>query len=255
MFVLELVNTATVYINGFRIVDLQKPFHRIVGNHGESINKILRTPSESLSRQKKPLTYYVKFSERRAGALFNSEVHGLKSHWVYNTNTHISPLFRDKALSTLVNLLETIDTETYNEVRRYLSSILMLLWKSFSFDCVFSSLQTLPVLVPNIPIIVAPLTLVALPEHVAHNNVRHKTLQAVLKGHSGGIPLSILTGASYNFLSLRHTTFDRSLIKDKKSILVIEGTNTAYAGFLARELSFFPEVHDVLPVCLFHINR
>ncbi len=252
MFALELHGTE-LYINGFKILDLKRPFHRIVGNT-TGIDTILRTPSESLSRQKKPLTYYVKFSEKKAGALFHSEVCGLKSHWLYNTNTSISPLFRDKALLTLLNILDTSSLEVYEEVRRYLRSIIRLVWKSFPFDCIITSLRTLPLLLPDLPVIFMPLRLTSLPKHIAFPSVRHKTLQAVLHGHSEGIPLSLLTGESYNFLSLRHTTFEKNSLKEYKNILIIEGTNTAYSGFLARELAFLCGVKEVLPCCIFHIG-
>jgi len=252
VFTIELHGT-DLYINGFRVLDLKKPFHRIVGNR-ESIDSILRTPSESLSRQKKPLTYYVKFTEKKAGAMFNSEVCGLKSHWLYNTNTSISPLFRDKALLTLLNVLDTPSIEVYEDVRKYLKSIVRLVWKSFPFDCILTSLRTLPLLLPDLPIILAPLRLVSLPKQIAFPSVRYKTLQAVLQGHSDGVPLSLLTGESYNFLSLRYTTFERASLKNLKNILIIEGTNTAYAGFLARELSFLCGIKEILPTTLFHIN-
>ncbi len=251
MFTIDLHDTQ-LYINTFRILDLKKPFHRIVGDP-ENIQKILRTPSESLSRQKKPLTYYVPFSDTRAGAMFHSEVSGLKCHWIYNTNSSVSPLFRDKALLTLLNFLDA-SGNTYEEVRRYLSSLLYLLWNSFSFDCILTSIRTLPLLAPDLPIVVMPLKLTSLPAKIAFMTDRYKTLQAVLKGHPNGIPLSLLTGESYRFISLRHTTFDKSLIKNKKNILIVEGTNTSYAGFLARELSFLG-VKEILPTTLFHINQ
>ena len=270
MFMAELHNT-NLYINGARIVDLKKPFQRIVGNHGESISKILRAPQESLSRKKRPLTYYVKFSEYKAGALFNSDIDGLKCHWVYNTNPSISPLFRDKVLLSLVNLLDT-PMEIYGEICQYLRSIIMLLWKSFSFDCIYSSIRTLPFLLSydDIPIITAPLNLVRLPKKCpwgdkditsgdrgGRNGLeRYKILQAILKGHPKGIPLSILTGTSYNLISLvRDTTFNRDILKGKKNILIVESTNTAYAGFLSREISSLPGVKETLPVCFFHINK
>jgi hypothetical protein len=250
MFTIELHGT-DLYINGFRILDLKKPFHRIVGD-SKGVAELLRTPSESLSRKKKPLTYYVKFSETKMGALFHSEVAGLQCHWVYNTNTGVSPLFRDKALLTLLTALDT-PLETYTEVRRYLTTILTLLWNSFSFDCIFTSLSVLPSLLPGIPVCVAPLRLMTLPKPAASFTSRQRTLHAVLRGHPEGIPLSLLTGESYNFLSLRHTSFEKSSIKNYKSMLVVEGTNTAYSGFLARELTFLG-VKEVLPVCLFHIG-
>lgn len=252
MFVPELHETV-LHINSFRILDLKKPFQRIVGDQ-ESVDKLLRTPTESLSRAKKPLTYYVKFSEKRAGAMFHSEVQGLKCHWVYNTNTSVSPLFRDKALTILLKTLNT-ENETYKEIRRYLTGIIRLLWKSFSFDCILTSIETLPLLLPEVPMIVTPLILKSLPKQTAFPSVRHKTLQAVLKGHPEGIPLSLLTGDSYNFLSLRHTNFDKMLLQDKKKVLIIEGTNTYYAGFLAREFYFLQGIKEVLPTTLFHIGQ
>jgi hypothetical protein len=252
MFTVELHEQTQLYLNGFRVVDLKKPFHRIVGRD-EGVNGILRSPSESLSRQKKPLTYYVKFAEKKAGALFHSEVIGLKCHWIYNTNTSISQLFRDKGLLTLLNVLET-DMEVYAEVRRYLSSILRLLWKSYPFDCVVTSLKHLPLLLPGVPVVVMPLMLISLPKQPAFPSVRYKTLQAVLKGHSGSIPLSLLTGESFRFLALRHTSFEKEKLHVCKNILILEGTNTSYAGFLARELSFLSGVKEVLPTTLFHIG-
>ena len=251
MFTVELHETE-LYINTFRVVDLRKPFHRILHDK-ESVERLLRTPSESLSRQKKPLTYYVKFAERKAGAMFNSEVAGLRCHWIYNTNTSVSPLFRDKALLTMLSVLDQQEVEIYAEVRRYLSSILRLLCKSFAFDCVVTSLHVVPMLIPDFPVIVLPLKLTSLPKQVARPSARYTTLQAVLKGHPEGIPLSLLTGSSYNFLSLRHTSFDRDVLKDKKNILIIEGTNTSYSGFLAREFAFLG-VREVLPTTIYHIG-
>lgn len=252
MFVPELHETL-LYINSFRVLDLRKPFHRIVGDE-DSVDKLLRTPTESLSRAKKPLTYYVKVTEKRAGALFHSEVQGLKCHWVYNTNTSVSPLFRDKALTILLKSLET-QNETYKEVRRYLTGVVRLLWKSFPFDCIITSIETLPLLLPEVPIHILPLTLTSLPKQTAFPSTRHTTLKAVLKGHPEGIPLSLLTGDAYSFLSLKHTTFDKKLLQDVKNVLIIEGTNTSYAGFLARELYFLPGVKQVLPTTLFHIGQ
>lgn len=253
MFVIELHETQ-VYVNGFKVVDLKKPFHRIVVHEGKRIDDILRTPSESLSRQRKPLTYYVKFSDKKAGALFNSEVTGCKCHWIYNTNPAISPLFRDKALLTLLRMLDIAEIAEYAEIRRYLSTILRFLWKSFPFDCVVTSLRTVPLLLPDVPVIVMPLQLVSLPKETSFCGSRYKTLAAVLKGHEGGVPLSLLTAASFKFLGLRHTTFDRHLLKGQKNILIIEGTNTSYAGFLARELAYLPGTREILPCTLFHIN-
>jgi hypothetical protein len=221
----------------------------------KGVDHILRTPSESLSRQKKPLTYYVKFAENRAGALFNSEVSGLKSHWTYNTNTSVSPLFRDKALLTLLNVLDTDDMKVYGEIRKYLAGVLRLVWKSFPFDCIVTSLGKLPYLLPDIPIIVMPLMLTSLPRQRSFSSIRYTTLKAVLKGHPEGIPLSLLTGESFSFLSLRHTTFERDLLKDMKNILIVEGTNTSYSGFIAREFSFLEGVKEVLPITIFHINK
>lgn len=252
MFTVELHEQTQLYLNGFRVIDLKNPFHRIV-RRDEGVDGILRSPSESLSRQKKPLTYYVKFAEKKAGALFHSEVVGLKCHWIYNTNTGISQLFRDKGLLTLLNVLDT-DIEVYAEVRRYLSSILRLLWKSFPFDCVLTSLKHLPLLLPGVPVVVMPLALTSLPKQGTAPSVRYKTLEAVLKGHNGSIPMSLLTGESFRFLSLRHTTFEREKFHSCKNVLIIEGTNTAYSGFLARELSFLGGVKEVLPTCLFHIG-
>jgi hypothetical protein len=242
-----------LYINGFYVVDLKKPFHRIVGHEDRNIETILRAPSETL-REKKPLTYYVKFSQKKAGALFRSEVMGLKCHWLYNTNTSISPLFRDKALLTLLNTLDTPDMDAYAEVRRYLSTILRLLWKSYPFDCVFTSLRTIPLLLPEVPVVVQPLRLMRLPKNIFQPSVRYKTLAAVLQGHPEGIPLSLLTGESYKFLALRHTTFNKDELCGYKNILILEGTNTSYAGFLAREFTFISGIQECLPSTLFHIG-
>ena len=249
MFAVEVSDSQQLYINGFRLFDLKKPFHRIVG-HTTGIESILRTPSESLSRQKKPLTYYVKFTNTKAGAMFNSDVKGLQCHWVYNTNTGISPLFRDKALLKLLTVIDTENIEVYEDVRNYLKSIIWYLWKSYSFDCILTSLQHLPLLLPKVPIEVMPLLLKSLPGQIVNPSVRYETLQALLKGHPEGIPLSLLTAESYKFLALRHTSFNREFLKEKKSILIIEGTNTSYSGFLARELSFLG-VKNVLPTVLF----
>lgn len=252
MFALEMNEKNQLYINGFLVVDFHKPFHRLVG-HASGIDRIMRTPSESLSRQKKPLTYYVKMTSTRAGALFNSDVRGLQCHWVYNTNTGISPLFRDKTLLTLLNNLDT-SLDTYEKIRGDLKSIVWFLWKSFPFDLIMTSLRHLPELLPKVPIEVMPLMLTSLPRQIAVPSVRYGTLQALLKGHPGGVPLSLLTGESFRFLSLRHTNFQKEKIRGCKNVLIIEGTNTYYSGFLARELSFLG-VRNVLPTTLFHIGN
>jgi len=252
MFSVQLHNSL-LYVNNFHIVDLGKPFKRIIHN-AAGIDPSLRTPAETLATVRKPLPYYVKFAEDRAGALFNMESRGFKCHWVYETQPDVSGLFRDKALLTLLHGLDT-DSETYKSIRNYLRVIVRLIAHSFEFDCIVTSLPCAQLLCKTVPILHVTPVLRALPLRPAHLiTKRYRTLRAVLKGHPEGIPLSVLNGESLNLITLRHTSFEKSLLAGMKNILILEGTNVNYSGFLAKELMYLPGISNVLPCTLFRIG-
>jgi len=243
------VQDAHLVINQNEIVDLRKPFKRIVFVP-EGVDTIMRTPSETLNALRKPLAYYVKITNTKAGALYNIERHGLQSHWIYNTNPSKSAVFKDKTLQTILHTLNS-EQGNFDLIRNYISTIVNFLYKSYSFDIIYTSIPTLQSLTRE-PVIVDTSRLIKLPK-LTHETQRYRSVRALLNGHPKGLPARLFDWEVYKNVSLKHTTLDKKKIKDYNNVLVLTGTNTQYAGFLCREIKKLPGIKEVLPVSLFKI--
>jgi hypothetical protein len=249
--IIHTLRESTLLSNGIEITDLRKPFQRIV-RKSDGVDTLRHIPSETLARPRKPLYYYVPITKTVAGALYNTEYKGLQSHWVYSTNTSISDVYRDKALQHMLEHLH-IETETNQKIRAYLSRVLELLIASYTFDCIVTPITSLSTLT-NFSLAIDNSCLIKLPKRDGKSQ-RYNSVRALLNGHKEGIPSHILDWEIYNEIDLsRNTTFDRKKIEGNRSILIIAGTNTQYAGFLARELKKIRGVREVLPVSLFYIG-
>lgn len=243
------VQDAQLVINQNEIVDLRKPFKRIVFVP-EGVDTIMRTPSETLDAPRKPLVYYVKITNTKAGALYNIERHGLQSHWIYNTNPSKSAVFKDKTLQTILHNLNS-EQENFDLIRNYLSTVVNFLYKSYSFDAIYTSIPTLQSLTKE-PVIVDTSRLTKLPQ-LTYETKRYRSVRALLNGHPQGLPARLFDWKIYKHINFKHTTIDRKKLKGYNNILVLTGTNIQYAGFLCREIKKLPGVKEVLPVSLFKI--
>ena len=246
-----MVNTklvdAHLTVNGIRLVNLREPFQRII-NCPDGSRHILRPPSETLARERKPLTYYVPMTNTKAGALYNMEIQKLQSHWVYSTNTSISPVFRDKAIQTTLHNLENDENEL---LRDYLKVIVNMLTKSYDFDVIFSPIPGLS-MITRVPVIKDETLITKLPNK-RQEMKRYRTIKALINGHKG-LPARLFDWRIYSEISLKASNLDKKLFKEYSRIMVLTGTNVQYAGWLTRELLKMRNVKEVLPVSMFHIG-
>ena len=236
---------AHISVNGIRLVNLREPFQRIV-NCPDGPSTLLRPPSQTLARTRKPLTYYVPMTSSKAGALYNMELHTLQSHWVYSTNTSVSPVFRDKALQTVLHNLDEQEN-----IRKYLEVVVGMLTKSYSFDAILTTIPHLN-LMTSIPIIGDTTKLVKLPGRRFETR-RYRTVRALLDGHKG-LPARLFDWEVFTEITSRHTTLDKKRFREYSSIMVLVGTNVQYAGWLTNELLKLRNVKEVLPVSMFYIG-
>lgn len=243
------VKNACLVVNENSIVNLRKPFKRIV-HIPEGVETIYRTPSETLSRARKPLPYYVKITNTKAGALYNIERHNLKSHWIYNTNSSISDIFKDKSLQTILHNLN-IEQPSFETIRQYLSTVINFIFKSYNFDIIYTSIPTLSCITKE-NVISDDLKLIKLPD-LKHESKRYRSVKALLKGHPEGLPARLFNWEVYTKITKRYTTLDKKILKGYTNVLVIVGTNIQYAGFLCKEIKKINGVKEVLPVSLFKI--
>jgi hypothetical protein len=241
---------AHLLVNEIKIVDLRKPFLRII-QKSDGISGILRKPSETLVRPRKPLSYYVKITGTKAGALYNVEKHGLQSHWVYSTNNTISNVFKDKSLQTILKNLDS-ELEQFELIRQYLSVAVNFLVKSFDFDVILTSIPTLGS-ITKFNLVVDEVKLTKLPD-LSYEPRRYRSVKALLKGHKEGLPTRLFDWEILTNITAKHTTLDRKALEGYNNILVLAGTNVQYAGFLAREVAKIRGVKEVLPVSLFHVG-
>ena len=244
------MNEASLLINEIEVVNLRKPFQRIVHKH-KDIDSVLRTPSETLSRPRKPLSYYVKITDSKAGALYNIEKHGLQGHWVYSTNNSVSDVFRDKALQTILRSIHD-DREQVNLVRQYISVVLGYLTQSYDFDAVFTCLPGLEKFTKK-EVITDTSKLVKLPT-LNFESRRYRSVRALLNGHREGLPTRLFDWEVFTNIDSRHTSLDKKIFEGYRNVLILTGTNVQYAGFLAKELQKVRSIKEVLPVSLFHIG-
>ena len=244
------IRDANLLVNEIEIVNLREPFQRIV-HKSDGIDSILRTPKETLSRPRKPLSYYVKITETKAGALYNIEKHGLQGHWVYSTNNSISDVFRDKALQTVLHSLDP-EMEQYSLICQYISVVIGYLVKSYKFDVILSTIPTIEKLT-KFPVIIDQSKLVRLPK-LSYESKRFRSVKALLKGHEEGIPTRLFDWEILTKIDSRNTTLDKKKLEGYNNILVLAGTNVQYAGYLAKEISKVKGVKEVLPVSLFHVG-
>lgn len=243
------VRNANLVINENDIVDLRKPFKRLV-HVPEGVDTIIRTPSETLNAPRKPLAYYVKITNTKAGALYNIERHGLKSHWIYSTNPSKSDVFKDKTLQTILHHLDS-EQEYIKAIRQYLTTVVNFVFKSYKFDVIYTSIPTLQSITKE-PVIVDKSNLIKLPE-LPQETKRYRSVRALLNGHPEGLPARLFDWHVYKNINYRHTTLDKAQISGYTNVLILTGTNIQYAGFLYREIKKIPSVKEVLPVSLFRI--
>lgn len=241
---------ACLLVNEIKIVNLRKPFLRII-HRPNGISEILRTPSETLARPRKPLSYYVKITNTKAGSLYNTEKHGLQGHWVYSTNNSISDIFRDKALQTILHNLDS-ELEQFELIRQYFSTVVNFLIKSYNFDVVVTSIPTLECITKE-NIIVDQSNLIKLPS-LRYESKRYRSVRALLNGHKEGLPTRLFDWETLINIEAKHTTLDKRGIEGHNNILILTGTNVQYAGWLACEIKKIRGVKEVLPVSLFHMG-
>lgn len=241
---------ASLLVNEIEIVNLRKPFQRIVHKHKE-IDSILRIPSETLARPRKPLSYYVKINESKAGALYNIEQHGLQGHWVYSTNNSISDVFRDKAIQTVLNNLDD-EREQFQLLRQYISVIIGYLTQSYNFDVILTPILGVENLTKK-KVITDTSKLTRLPD-LRYESRRYRSVKALLNGHKEGLPARLFDWEVLTKIDSRHVTLDKKALEGYRNVLILTGTNVQYAGFLSREIQKVRSIKEVLPVSLFHVG-
>lgn len=240
--------------NRFTITNLKRPFQNIVHTEKSVIEK--KKPWETFIKNnsllKSPLSYHIPIRANTYGTLFRASFQQFPSHWVYDTNKSLSPLFRDKVLHKILheNLLK--EDETSEGIRQHLQIIINLLAKSYDFDVILTDIKNLASFTLPIPIIYDNAKLVSIP---TPSSVRLRTIQAILRKHKTELPLRAFDWQLLKDVSLtRHSTFDLKQLKPYTNVLVVVGTNVYYAGFLAMELRRIKgEVFDPLPVTLFNV--
>lgn len=221
--------------NRFTITNLKRPFQNIV--HSTKIAKQRRpidTFMDGTRLLKKLLIYEIPIKKSTYGTLFRSSIQGFPSHWVYETNKTISPLFRDKVLHKILHEDLLKEDEAFENIRQHLKVIMNLLVKSYDFDLILTDIENLASFTLPLPIIYDDAKLVSVPPP---STVRLKTVRALLRKHESKLPLKTFDWQLLSHISLtRHSTFDLNRLKGYTNILIISGTNPYYAGFLAREL-------------------
>ncbi len=238
------------------LVRLNSPFQRITDERSRKRGKahLTMAPSQTFTESQRPRAYRISFkNQHQTAALFVSGSRGLQSQLLYDTNRHISALFREKALHSLLNNLDA-DAEPYPAIRRYLRIMLNVLCASYPFDGVLTDIPALHGLELDLPVVQKTWNLVKVPpSRLTWFCTYCWLVERALRAHQA-IPLPCLDGRVLRDIDLAHTDFRSEDLGGHTKMLFVTGTNTFYAGFIARELRN-RGYQEVLPVTLFGIKR
>jgi len=240
--------------NNFVITDLKKPFKNIVSSpivNPENLARTFEKPGGLIRSM--PYPFYVQIKKQALGSLFRGTFHGYPSYWVYETNSTLSPLFRDKVLHKILQEDLMTESETYQGIRQHFKILINLLVRSYAFDVIVTDIKNIASFTFSIPIIHDSAILTRMPQPITP---RLKTIRALHRG-SEELPLSLFDWQLLDHISLqRYSSFDVHQLRNYKNILLLIGTNVYYAGFLAKEIRKLwvtGRQFEPLPITLFRV--
>ncbi len=233
-----------VVANGFKLVDLTKPFHEVKSiSQCKKNGTFNREPSETLSTDRL-LYYHCTINDQYCGRLAKiySRDGLLKCHGLYETKGGISKLLRIRALSSMMN--KECNGPYTERSSLFISTIVNLLVKSENFQVVLKDFSI--DLDINIPVESCEWSFV---DPNIDGSVEKRLLATLVKQH-GEVPLSVFDRMIYR-LPVESTNIDLSKLEDYDRILLLSATNGFYASYLAKLLyKVFPE-KEILPLTLF----
>ncbi len=241
-------------VHRHQVVNLKEPFARITDRRIRKQGKAHMTlvPSQTFTATRRPRAYTVQFTERMTGALYVAGSRRLQSQLLYETNRHVSEVFRAKALHHVLTTLDA-DTEPYEAIRFYLQRVLRAVCGSFPFDAIVTDIPTLATLELDLPVLYPDWQLVKVPQQLSMFSTYAWLVDLLLREY-GMVPLQCLDWRVLRDIGLKHTNVRLEHLGSYKHILILVEMNKHYAGFLARELRQLG-LKEVLPVTLFGVNR
>lgn len=238
------IQNGILYSNGYEVVDLGKPFRKVLRTyiHHRGEKYFVKKPSDSLgSLDTKDMSIYTfKVDEYEYASLYKTySMDGyFKCHAIYKTESSTPIILRRAGV---VNLLDSVNSVQYHQFSTYFDPIFNYIIKSFSFSTIISDFEY-------------DFTKFGL------KNISSCNWGVVGLGYylnisededDGILPLQYCNNKLKHVDPKKHTNIDLSILGRSRNIIILSGMNKFSAGYIARYIRRIYPKKEVLPICIF----
>jgi len=269
LYIIRVDSDKWVRCNGHKLFRLTRPF-RFYANKRRascSISQMIKKPSDTFNSNR-TLVYSVVINDVYVGRLYPRWSRGFKCHSIYGLEKLGSynsmgghRLFKSKALEHIMSELSNEDS-TYQEIREYLFKVLLRLYESYNFDCVFTDSYPLAKFLNTYryptPVVRSSWSMIKVPSGLGKDLTN--VIKRILATH-GSIPLvfldyRVLKALKFTDITIQNT-FRKAVVSNLftsySNYMFITVQNHFFAGYIGRVLTNIFKRKEVLPLTLFSV--